>query len=126
MLRLPFSLALLLSVVCLTATTLLLPSKASAQSLIDFTPTTGNLVQLDDPWWANKGYEFTAQQDFSITGGAWWINMPVDGFVRLTICDCSWIQLAQGGQVWGNGTEQWYESALNYTFMAGTTYTASF
>ncbi len=94
--------------------------------ILELTPPTGNLIQTDDPYWANKGYEFTATQTFSITGGAWWINMPVGGYVSLSIYDAGGALLARGTQAPGTGAEDWYQSNVNYTFIAGTTYTASF
>jgi len=95
---------------------------------MDLTPTTGVLIETDDPWWANKGYQFTAAQDFSISGGAWWIQLPVGGYVSLSIYDQNGILLARGTQGIGQnlGLEEWYQSDLNFNFVAGTVYTASF
>ena len=93
---------------------------------LDITPETGSPVDTDDPYWANKGYRFVANETFSITGGAWWITMPSDGFVRLNIYDVGGALLASGSASYGSGVEQWIRSDLAFTFVAGNTYTASF
>lgn len=93
----------------------------------ELTPTTGSFMNsTDDPWWANKGYEFTALADFSITGGAWFIDVPNGGFVRLSVYDVAGNLLARGTQSFGNGTEMWHQSDLVYNFYVGQTYTVSF
>ena len=95
---------------------------------LTLTPNSGNLIEGDDPWWANKGYEFTATQDFTITGGAWWIQVPAGGYVSLSIYDQVGNLLARGTQGFGQGlgVEEWYQSDLQFDCLAGNTYTASF
>jgi hypothetical protein len=95
---------------------------------LDMTPADGNLIETDDPLYANKGYEFTATQDFDIEGGAWWITLPVGGYVSLSIYDAGGVLLARGTQGMGQnlGLEEWYQSDLQFSFIAGQTYTASF
>ena len=98
------------------------------QTVLELTPADGNLIQTDDPYWANKGYEFTALQDFHIIGGAWWIQLPAGGYVSLSIYDQVGTLLARGTQGFGQGLgiEEWYQSDLEFDFVAGTIYTASF
>lgn len=95
---------------------------------MELTPADGSLVEGDDPYWANKGYQFLALQDFSITGGAWWIQLPVDGYVSLSIYDEYGQLLDRGSQGIGSGQalEEWYQSDLAFDFVAGNIYTASF
>jgi len=96
--------------------------------LVELTPNSGNLIETDDPWWANKGYQFTAAQDFSITGGAWWIQLPVGGYVSLSVYDAGGALLARGTQGMGSnlGLEEWYQSDVNFDFVASQEYTVSF
>ena len=92
---------------------------------VDLTPSTGNLIVGDNPLWATKGYRFTALVDFTITGGAWLLQMPNTGYVELTVYDSNGGALAVGTQDLGDGTSRWYQSDLFYTFTAGSTYTVA-
>ena len=60
------------------------PSPNNRDEYIDLTPE-GNIVEGNDPGWANKGYVFTTEEAFTIYGAEWWIYLPEDGFIRTTI-----------------------------------------
>ena len=90
------------------------------------TPTTGSLVENAAPYWADKGYKFTALSNFIITGADWYLNLPAAGAVHLSIWDSAGNLLARSVDVSGDGTERWYRTFLAYTFVAGQTYTVSF
>ena len=71
---------------------------------LDLTPGDGGVVAGDDPYWADKGYVFTADTTFDIAGGSWQINMPADGFVRMSVYE--WPELgliARGTATYGSG-----------------------
>jgi hypothetical protein len=102
------------------------PTLPCPSRVVDETPTTGSFAGDVAPGWANKGYEFRARETFDITGGAYWINIPTDGIVRLSIYDTGGVRLATGSTARGLGIERWYHSELNFTFNAGSSYVASF
>ena len=95
-------------------------------SILDLTPSNNSLIQGDDPWWPNKGYKFNASQSFTISGGAWYFSLVSGGITRMNIYNSSGTLLAQGTNASGDGTEQWYQSDVSYTFQSGQTYTISF
>ena len=41
--------------------------KQITTSILDLTPSTGSLIETDDPYWPNKGYKFNASQSFTIS-----------------------------------------------------------
>ena len=95
---------------------------------LELTPGDGSVVAGDDPYWADKGYVFTAERGFEITGGSWLIDMPVDGFVRMSVYDYPSLELLARGEAspLGSGTEEWLRSGLFYSFEAGREYLVSF
>ena len=93
---------------------------------LDLTPSSGSVIQTDDPYWPNKGYKFLASQSFTISGGAWYFSLVSGGTTRMNIYNSSGTLLAQGSNASGDGTEQWYQSDIDYTFQSGQTYTISF
>jgi len=102
------------------------PVAASAQ-YIDFTPTSGSLVDSnDDPYWAVKGYQFTASADIPMAAAEWWISVPNGGYVAARLFDANESLLASGTDVYGDGTERWHVSDLLYPLTAGQTYTLAF
>lgn len=94
---------------------------------LDLTPGDGGVVAGDDPYWADKGYVFTADTTFDIAGGSWQINMPADGFVRMSVYE--WPELgliARGTATYGSGAEEWLRSDLDFTFVGGEEYLVTF
>ena len=94
---------------------------------LDLTPVDGGVVSGDDPYWADKGYMFTASRDFTIAGGSWQIDMPLDGYVRMSVYDGDSLELlARGSTTYGSGAEEWLRSDLAYGFEAGNSYLVTF
>ena len=52
---------------------------------LDLTPSSGSVIQTDDPYWPNKGYKFLASQSFTISGGAWYFSLVSGGTTRMNI-----------------------------------------
>ena len=100
-------------------------AEAHAQ-YVDLTPPSGTLVQTNAPGWAMKGYLVTAQQNVTITALQWWIVLPAGVSVAARIYNNAGTLVASGPAVFGNGTEQWYQSNVNFTFVTGQTYTVAF
>jgi hypothetical protein len=100
--------------------------KQITTSILDLTPSTGSLIETDDPYWPNKGYKFNASQSFTISGGSWYFSLVEGGITRMNIYNSSGTLLSQGTNASGDGTEQWYQSDVSYTFQSGQTYTISF
>jgi hypothetical protein len=97
------------------------------ESPLVLTPTTGSEVADTPPYWADKGYAFTAAADFSISGGAWWLNLPLGGEVRMSVYDLgSLALLARGSTEVGRGVEDWYRSDLDFDFRLGRSYLVTF
>lgn len=93
---------------------------------VNLTPATGTLTETDEPLWANKGYRFTATEEFTIYGAEWRFSLQAGGITHVNIYDAGGNVLASGTDAVGDGSEQWYMSAVNFTFKAGETYTVSF
>ncbi len=111
---------------CLLTNTVVLRADRPEVEL-DLTPATGDLVFGDDPYWADKGYVFTANSTFDITGGSWLIDMPADGFVRLSVYDWPGLGLlARGTATYGSDTEAWLRSDLDFRFEVGQEYLVTF
>ena len=100
-------------------------SSSAMAGTIDLTPTTGTLIETDDPYWASKGYQFTADQTINVTAFQWWINLPSSATVAARLYNSVGTLLASGTAVAGLNAEQWYSSAISYTLQAGQVYTLS-
>ena len=96
-------------------------------SELDLTPQTGSLVENAAPLWADKGYVFTATVDFQMVSGKWYINMPMDGYIRISVYSWPGLgTLGQGTITYGNGIEEWLTSDLIFDFQAGQQYLVTF
>ena len=93
---------------------------------LELTPPTGTLVQDGQVYYSNRGYNFVADVTFSINGGAWWLNIPAIGYVRMNIYSSSGALLTAGTTTYGTGIEEWVTSEVDFTFEAGEEYTVSF
>ena len=90
---------------------------------MQLTPNTGTHEGPTKPGWGNKGYRFTTLTEFSIDGVAWLMTLPVGGYVEAKVYDTTGTVLATGTQTFGDGTEQWYRSDINFDFASGVEYT---
>jgi len=106
--------------------TIFLHATAARAQFIDLTPPTGSVVELDSPYWASKGYQLTATQNLNISGLEWWLTLPANVTIAARIYDVNGALLATGTVASGNGTEQWYQSNVSFTFLVGQTYTVGF
>ncbi|MFT4625970.1 MAG: hypothetical protein ACI8PZ_004641 [Myxococcota bacterium] len=94
---------------------------------LELTPASGGVVGGEDPYWADKGYVFTADSTFAINGGSWLIDVPPDGIVRMSVYDWPGLGLlARGTSAPGTGSEDWMRSDLAFTFLAGSEYLVTF
>src|SRR5262249_45687490 len=93
---------------------------------IDLQPPTGTLTEgsVDvTAFYPVKGYVVTVAEDVTIKALAWWIQVPVGGYVSARIYDAtSRALLASGTNDNGTGEEKWYTSSIPFTLHAGSRY----